>query len=832
MVLSFTNEVFGQFTQLYTVEEGLSSNWVHSVTEDKFGFVWAGTARGLNRFDGKNFKVYSVESENPDFRLKNEEVYFLKGDDNGFMWSFSSTHIEIIDINTDKIAYSISFKELLKGKFGSENMEGEAFCHIDTQNRVYLVYNSYVFELTRVAQSLKCKLIYQSSFYNERINLIDAYDGGIWLYNNLHGERIHKINGVWKKQDEVQSKDNPYTYVPRLMNRIFGVSADNMRLWKGSVTDYSPFQFPEITSSYFFLQKDKKNRIWIYNTYTLHVLNPETNYLHDLSSLSTEKVIQKHLYSLHLSESDVLWCGSFNGLLKIANPFPVFDKLFCVERSENQSNIHSLRGIASDKKGNRYLPSKYNILRFNSQGVQDTICFSKKGRIPMKGIYHIYIDENQDVWVADDGSYFGQIVITGNTYQFKEGKFYSLRGGHFSPIGNGKFWIAGELFGILDTKTNSFSDHPLSDSISRHLPSSELKFVFQASNGDLWVGGREHLYRIPNPEMLSMDGITKYFEHNLLPKHRIVSNDMISEIREDSKHNIWVGTKGQGLYMINTKGEVALHLEKKDGLSNNMIAGILEADNGNMWISTFNGLNEYNPFTGTFHIYYKNDGIAHNEFNIYSAKKDDFGRMYFGGINGLTYFDPKNIENRGQENDQFPLVFTGISCYSEEEKRTLFLTNNKDYFQPVVLNPNDRLLLIQFALLGYPNPEQNQYSYKIEELSAEWKDLGRNSEIRLPYLDGGYYTIRIRGKTANGNWNTQELELQVFVKQVYYKTWWFTMIVSGIFIGVIIALYRYQVSLVRKRQQVRTSIAADLHDEVGSLLTRLSMQAEMASTLR
>lgn len=825
-----TGTVSGQVSRLYTTEDGMSANWVHFVSEDKLGFLWVGTTGGLNRFDGKNFEVYSEDAENPEHRLKNGEVYFGQGDNDGYFWVGTLTHLEIIDINTGKISFSISFKDLFNSRFGSDKLAGEVFFYINPANRYFLTFNGFLFELKREGELLTYDLI-SDYIFKSKLKFAEAKDGGIIIYSDRYCIRLVPEGKEWKKEEHIVYDDNPSEYLHRIVLMIYGVNSDNLFTRRDDFGRSEPFRFSAEISPFFFFRKDKNNRIWFYNQQNLHLLDINKGFVYDYSDLTTDQIAGSLIYSLHSSSKDVIWCGSFTGLLKISNPFPVFEKVFDRKNYENSMKIISLRGIAFDTTGNVYLPAANQIFRFNRFRQEiDSIQLYNPSKLWVSGLFHIYIDEEQKIWICGNINSMFQIQVTGKTFQIVKDQYYNIGAGHFLPIGNGKFWTAGQNFGLLDTKTHLFKPHPLTDSIAKSLPASAISFIYKASDGSIWLGGIDMVYHIPDPDCFSMEGIRKYSQQSQ-PEYRIVSNRMISEIREDSKHNIWIGTKGQGVYRINSQGKVDLHIGKKEGLSNNMIAGILESENGNLWISTFNGLNEYNPNTGKFRIYFKSDGITHNEFNIYSAAKDSSGRMFFGGVNGLTFFHPNDFTDIEEKNESFHLVFTAITCYAEAQKKTISLLKNQSSSQTIYLSPYDRLLNLQFALLNYVNSEANQFAYKIGGISDEWILLGNKSEIQLPYLSEGKYYIYIRAKIANGDWNKQELKLEVNVKAVYYRTWWFFLLLAGALAGIIIALYRYQVLLLQKRQQVRTDIAADLHDEVGSLLTRLSMQAEMLQFL-
>lgn len=157
--------------------------------------------------------------------------------------------------------------------------------------------------------------------------------------------------------------------------------------------------------------------------------------------------------------------------------------------------------------------------------------------------------------------------------------------------------------------------------------------LYPAKDGSVWVGTARGLLSIPKDS-------TQEQRYKIEDVH-------VQKIYMDRSGNLWVGTQGQGIYVIGKNGDITVYKHKKGGnsLSNDDVRDFVEDNNGNMWIATFYGLNEFNPEKGTWSQYVSNDNVSHSisHNSIFALYKDNQGTIwagtYFGGVN---YFNPES----------------------------------------------------------------------------------------------------------------------------------------------------------------------------------------------
>src|SRR5690606_27051281 len=174
----------------------------------------------------------------------------------------------------------------------------------------------------------------------------------------------------------------------------------------------------------------------------------------------------------------------------------------------------------------------------------------------------------------------------------------------------------------------------------------------------------------------------------------------VNSIFVDPTGYFWIGTEGQGLYIYNPKGKTTKSYSTKDCLPNDIIYGILPDDNGKIWISTNNGLSQIETASNSIRNYNQSDGLQGNEFNYGSFFKTSKKELFFGGTNGLTYFDPKNLRR-----NTFvpPIDITNIDV------NNTYFTKITDSITSITLTYNENNFSIDFTSLSYMRPEKNEF---------------------------------------------------------------------------------------------------------------------------
>ena len=252
------------------------------------------------------------------------------------------------------------------------------------------------------------------------------------------------------------------------------------------------------------------------------------------------------------------------------------------------------------------------------------------------------------------------------------------------------------------------------------------------------------------------------------------------------------------------------------------------------WINTFNGIVAFNPEDKTTTRFSEKDGFSHFESNRYSALKVN-KKFLVGMIKGLNYFNPKALK---KQNDSATLTLLKVKRY-DETKKTFVDNFNRDVLNTnytIRLPSENRALDIDFGL-KYSNAVDNGYNYKYRLNTKDWVELKGKNTIQFPNLAAGQYTLEIEAEDFSGHKVGNSLFIDIYSRALFYKTWWFYLIVSLAIISFL--LWMLNQSNIRKRLQEefsqdlmqsqeneRKRIAKELHDSIGQQLTIIKKSAQ------
>lgn len=295
---------------------------------------------------------------------------------------------------------------------------------------------------------------------------------------------------------------------------------------------------------------------------------------------------------------------------------------------------------------------------------------------------------------------------------------------------------------------------------------------------------------------------------------------------------LWIGTAGGGLSRLDTRTNIFTHFNTRNGLPDDVVYGILPesappgGEPGCLWISTNKGLTKFNPATRQFQYFYQSDGLPDNEFNTYASGLRPNGELLFGGVNGLTVFNPKDLTAKTQA----PVVrivglkINGSAIYPGDSTR--ILQQSIEFTEALVLPYAQNSISLQFAALDYTRPERNRFKFYLAGAENEWAHEGFEHTAQYLNLAPGRYTFRVLGANSDGVWSEQTAALRIEVLPPWWRSWWAYALYFLTGSALIYGIFRYRLEEALRVERLRTRISSDLHDEVGSVLSGLAMQSE------
>jgi len=223
--------------------------------------------------------------------------------------------------------------------------------------------------------------------------------------------------------------------------------------------------------------------------------------------------------------------------------------------------------------------------------------------------------------------------------------------------------------------------------------------------------------------------------------------------------------------------------------------------------------------------------LQSNEFNSGAFAKNADGTIYFGGINGLNYFNPKNlIENKHTPN----IVLTKILVSDQEYQLDTISGYKKQLLLPYEMNT----LSFEVSALEFSFSEKNKYAFKLEGVDNKWFYNGNKQFIRYSALAPGKYILWVKASNNDEVWSVPQKIITIIIQPPFWKTWWFRSLVVIAFV-LIIALIVYfflkikftkKIAELERQKEIdnlRIQISQDIHDDIGSNLTKVAMLCEI-----
>lgn len=780
--------------QSITIDDGLSQSLAEYIYQDSLGYIWIGTNDGLNRYNGNEFKVYK-NIKNDENTISNNMISSLVEDSNKNLWIGTDGGLNKMNLNTGEIArYLVSEED----KLYSNTVVDELL--IDSRGRLWVctinglnLYDSENDTFIKVAtEYLENKGIQ---------DIVEDNEGNIWVSTR---DGLFKYNHEKKSVETFYHDGNDENTISE--NNIFSLHYSNNELWIGTKTgglnimnlkDYSIKKYVHDSNNTKSIPsnlirdiiRDKDGNIWLATDQGLASFDEKNETFYTYKK-NTDKysICDDNVINLYQDNLGVIWVGTFGGISKF---FPNNDfKVYRNDPTDNNSlSSSSVCGIYEDDEGNVWIGT-FNAGVNKVSGNEVTRFFNdvnEPNSLSSNRIKDITGIDNE-IWIATDNGL--------NKYDKATGMFtvYKKTEDENSVINNeirvlhidkeGMLWI-GTRGGIStfdrQGKFTSYNEVLEKNGVYEKTVSA----IYEDSEGIMWFG-------------LGNDGgLVKYNKETGEVKNYLsddnknsLSFNNVRSISEDSGGNIWIGTQ-DGLNKLNKNREEFTVYLYNDGLSNSFIYGVLVDDYDNIWATTNYGLSMYDQSEDKFVRYYEADGLATNEFNGFSYHKNKNGEIYVGGVNGVTKFNPLELQLKMGTSD---VIVDSIKTSGGIE------VTLRD---KVVLEYDSRELYIKFFIPEYKNMSQMQYAYKLEGMDSEWEFSGTENYARYANLPPGKYKMLMAGRNYNGVWSDVS-SVDIKVKNSIFKTPVAYFIYIFILFGIIYFFYN-QVkildSLVTQRTQ-------------------------------
>jgi len=831
VIALFTLQAYSQNFERISNKEGFNQNTVNAIEQDKYGFLWYATPNGLIRYDGYEFKTFSTQTKGEQ-AISSNNVTYLFNDNDGILWIGTNVGVNIYvpwleRFFTVPLNYNIDVN-----KIATKN---DGYIWITSSTKLIRCklkdINNGVFEVSENVIDFKEKSLEINTFtFGLNSSIILGTNEGLKKIKYQSENPILK-SAIPDSDDFSFFKDKEITEIIKVDNIFWigttkGLYSSNL----DSNTDYlvKKIEVPNQDSNFYVnnLFKDNDNAIWIGTTGDgLYKFNPILNsFKHYNYDPKNKNSISSHqINAVYQDSFNVLWVGTAQGGI---NKLDLFQKPFYSYTNNPYDKFsigdNLITSILEDNNGKIWI-SGYNKKLFRSidpisESNIDKIKFEDlQSQLPIEAndvIRCIYQDHKNYIWLGTDKKVF---VYNPKRKDFKEIQLLSKNGKaslfltrKIVQINDSDIVLSGNRILVIEnpwTEIDNSSQPKITIKSSLKITASRVQCFLQDSNNQLWFGTDNGLLQCKYIDG-KIEIIRSY--NNRQTESSKLSYNSIFTLHEDDKKNIWIGTFGGGLNKLTLDDDgnpqKIEYFRKNDILPDDVIYGILPQENStNLWISTDMGLVRFNTETNKVNVFDVSDGLIQNNFRQSAYTLGNSGYIYFGGLNGLTIFDPQKIAL----NKQSPrVIITSLLINNkpikigEKLNDITILKKAISETDTITISKSQRIISFNLVAEHTSAPAKNKIAYKLDGFNKDWVETDEGkSAITYTNLSAGTYTLKVKSANGDGIWSESTKTLTLVVLPLWYQTWWSYTLMALLFfsIGVGIVFYFVQHEKLKQR---------------------------------
>lgn len=308
------------------------------------------------------------------------------------------------------------------------------------------------------------------------------------------------------------------------------------------------------------------------------------------------------------------------------------------------------------------------------------------------------------------------------------------------------------------------------------LDNSLIYHFFEEEPGKVWLCSTTGLYLF-NPYTQEL----KRYGPDEPEAYRLPAQD-IRHVYFDSLNNIfWLASADRGLIRWDRTRHEAEAFLFREGKSH-ILHSIYADDSGHLWLSSEFGIVQFDPRSGRFRIYTMRDGLNTNEFNRISHFQDEDGTLYFGSMDGVTYFHPRDFAGELLPSVEVRPQVVKVMQYLGNKNRMVNVTSTFLDQGKITLASDDRFLTLTLAMEDVKLGPGTAYRYKLQRRGEEWL-IAKGNTITLGRLPYGPQTLLVQARLENGLRSASLLEVPIVVKRPFYLRWWFFLCLAALLIA-------------------------------------------------
>lgn len=828
-----------------TVNDGLSQSSINALLQDRRGYLWIGTQDGLNRFDGYRFDIMRNDPDDPR-SLANNNISSIFEDSGGVLWvgTTSGTLHRFVPGSAD-------FDRFLLPGFDAPNLGVTAPSGVreivETSDGSFWIgtdrHGLYSFD-RRSGQFVRAEAVVQAS-----VNVLNEVSSGrLWVgtstgltqYSISAGVLVPLGAGNDRLLDEdirsIEVLRSGEVWVAGGGGTISRLDANGSLLGRISTRSRGVAHEDANRS----MLEDSNGRIWVgLIGGGVKVFSSDGELLATLAHSPRDPYTlnTNTAYTLMEDRAGVLWVGSLEaGLSKSLLGSGGFTHIRHIPGDPSSLSDNMVIEIAEDEDGGIWVGSSGGGLDFLQPGNSKLVHYrtdpDNPASLSSDRIWGLYLEPGGPLWVGTWGGGLNRLDRKSakvRRYQ-PDGLPGSIPGAIVTTIvgdGNGGIYAGLADGGLvyLAAGRETFSRLTLFDSTVEQEQPVNIAALHYDRQGRLWVGTWSRGLCVAAVGSREFDCHTRD-QHD----KQSINDNNIRAFAEDESGTVWIAT-GNGIarYL-----ESAGHFERftvADGLMPGVVYGIVPEGNGVLWLSSNHGLMRFDTQVRAGRQYEYRDGLQANEFNGGAALKTRSGEIYFGGVGGITRFEPSRLVN----NPLPPtVVITEFSLFNKpvpfrRGDATSLLKKPMSETTSLELDYDQNFIGFEFAGLHFVSPARNRYAYKLEGLDPDWTETDASRRFAsYANLAPGDYVFRVRAANSDGVWSVADAVIDIHIAPPWWLTWWAKSLMVLLAAMLLLLFIQWRLSLLRVQTR---QLAAEVEKRTAEVVAQKDTIERQAARL-
>lgn len=796
LLLSFFLPLQAQIFEYIDMDNGLSSRRVLSIQQDKQNYIWILTHKGLDRYNGKQFKHYQLHRCNNPLSFY-PNLNFLYTDKDSTIWEVGKDGFVFrYDEQRDsfQLAFDLraTFPALKKAPISSVYMDSEANIWFCTNQSQY-IYNYHQSKNYQLSPVISDKIICITQAEKNKYYLASEH----LLYEvQLKGEQLTEIKKI--QLPNVHLIDHIYYHSPTkqliintLLDKLFIYDIEEKQL------ESMGNSMKDIGVNKIIPSKKEKDVLLIATdgdgVYKLDLKQLTLNHFLKEDTRKPNKMNGSIIKDIYMDSANRIWNVIYpTGITIYTEKYPAYEWFMHSANYTNSLANNCINGVMEDSEGDSWYATSNGIC---------------------------YFDVSENKWINFSPSHSPNGERSENhifTSLCESSPGIILAGGYMSVIYK------------IDKRTKEVTFFQQQNIRQGEGPDKYIRSIYRDNERLIWIGGFYRLksYSLTTKEVCEYNigypitCITQKDEHSLwigtingvfvfdklkkqaIPLDTEFDIQCINMIYNDPSGNYtYFGTYGDGLFIFEKKtGKVTRYYDENCGLISNNIYSIVPDRNGNLYLGTENGLSFFDIKANKFINWTKEQGLLAASFNPNAAIHSRDGYMIFGSNEGVIVL-PDSIQL--PETFSSHMIFSDLSIMYRTvhpgEKNSP-LTQALDKTSCIELDYDQNTFSMNVSSINFDNPSNIMYSWKLEGFYDRWSPPSSDNLIRYTNLSPGNYTLRVRAILMDNHQILEEREIQILIGRPIWMTFWAFLLYALIIIGISYAIIRYQ--MIRRDKQI------------------------------